>query len=66
MSNLNEEKLPIAPTINNLEIGESADFPVERMNAVRTTANIQGTTQHKKFSCAISDDRTKITVTRTE
>jgi hypothetical protein len=66
MNNNNEEKLPIAPTINSLEIGESAAFPVERMNAVRTTANIQGTTQHKKFSCSISEDRTTITVTRTE
>ena len=36
MSNNNEEKLPIAPTINSLGIGESAAFPVERMNAVRT------------------------------
>lgn len=66
MSNNNEEKLPIAPTINTLEVGQSVAFPIERMNAVRTTANIQGIVQHKKFSCTTTDDRTTITVTRTE
>lgn len=65
MSNKIEEKLPIAPTINALEIGGSATFPSERTNAVRTTANIQGLTQHKVFTCALSEDRTTITVTRT-
>jgi hypothetical protein len=65
MSNKIEEKLPIAPTINALEVGQSATFPSERTNAVRTTANLQGLTQHKMFTCALSDDRTVITVTRT-
>ena len=66
MSNNTEEKIPIAPTINVLEIGESAEFPSERTNAVRTTANLQGLVQHKVFTCALSEDRTKITVTRTK
>lgn len=65
MSNNIEEKLPIAPTINALEVGESAEFPSERVNAVRTTANLQGLTQHKTFKCALSEDRSTITVTRT-
>lgn len=64
MSNNIDEKLPIAPTINALEIGESAAFPSERTNAVRSTANIQGLTQHKEFKCNLNDDRTVITVTR--
>ena len=66
MSNIIDEKLPIAPTINALEVGQSAIFPSERTNAVRSTANLQGLTQHKVFTCALSDDRTTITVTRTE
>ena len=66
MDNKNDEKLPIAPTINALEVGQSAEFPSERTNAVRSTANIQGLTQHKVFTCALSEDRTVITVTRTE
>lgn len=64
MSNKIDEKLPIAPTINALEIGESAAFPSERTNAVRSTANLQGLTQHKEFKCNLNNDRTVITVTR--
>ena len=53
MSNKIDEKLPIAPTINALEVGLSAIFPSERTNAVRSTANLQGLTQHKVFTLRV-------------
>ena len=66
MNNEIETKLPIAPSLKALEIGENVSFPVERNNAVRNAATQLGLVEHKKFTCNISDDRTTITVTRTE
>lgn len=66
MYNEIETKLPIAPTIKALEVGEQATFPVERVNPVRNAATQIGLIQHKVFTCNISDDRKTITVTRTE
>lgn len=65
MNNETLEKLPIAPSIKALEIGESVDFPVERNNPVRNAATQIGLIQHKTFRCNISADRSTITVTRT-
>ena len=65
MDNNKEEKKPILPTLSSLEVGESTVFPVERFNAVRSSAAQAGLAQHKSFSTNISDDRTVITVTRT-
>lgn len=66
MSNETDTKLPIAPSIKALEVGESIGFPVERNNPVRNAATQIGLIQHKVFRCNISEDRTTITVTRTE
>jgi hypothetical protein len=65
MNNETEIKLPIAPSLKALEVGEQVSFPVERNNAVRNTATQLGLTLHMGFTCNISDDRTVITVTRT-
>lgn len=65
MDNKNDEKLPIAPAIKALEINETVTFPVERLNAVRSTATQLGLQHHKSFTCSVSDDRTTITVKRT-
>lgn len=65
MDNKNEEKQPLAPQINALEVGESVTYPIERLNVVRSTSSQLGLMNHKQFSCSISDDRTTITVTRT-
>jgi hypothetical protein len=66
MSNETDTKLPIAPSLKALEIGDHVTFPVERSNIVRNAATQIGLIQHKTFTCNISDDRTTITVTRTE
>lgn len=66
MNNEIETKLPIAPSLKLLEVGESVSFPVERNNAVRNAATQIGLVEHKRYSCNISADRTTITVTRTE
>jgi hypothetical protein len=66
MSNETIEKLPIAPSLKALEIGGHVTFPVERGNIVRNAATQIGLIQRKTFKCNISDDRTTITVTRTE
>lgn len=66
MSNETTEKLPIAPSLKTLEVGEHVTFPVERSNIVRNAATQIGLIQHKVFVCNISEDRTTITVTRTE
>lgn len=65
MSNDLDTKLPIAPSIKSLEIGEHVTFPVERVNPVRNAATQIGLIQHKTFTCNIGDDRTTVTVTRT-
>lgn len=64
MSNETDTKLPIAPSLKALKIGESVTFPVERNNVVRNAATQIGLIQKKKFECNISEDRTLITVTR--
>ena len=66
MSNEIDNRMAIRPQINSLEIGESVTFPSERTQVVRNTATQLGLSDHKKFTCAINDDRTTITVTRTE
>jgi len=66
MSNETEIKLPIAPSLKALEVGEHVTFPVERSNIVRNAATQIGLIQRKTFTCNITDDRTTITVTRTE
>lgn len=66
MNNETDIKLPIAPSLKTLEVGEHVTFPVERSNPVRNAATQIGLIQHKVFVCNISDDRTTITVTRTE
>ena len=64
MSNETDTKLPIAPSLKALKIGESVTFPVERNNVVRNAATQIGLIQKKRFECNISEDRTLITVTR--
>lgn len=66
MNNETDIKLPIAPSLKALEIDEHVSFPVERQNAVRNSATQIGLIQRKTFVCNITDDRTTITVTRTE
>ena len=66
MSNETTEKLPIAPSLKALEVGDHVTFPVERSNIVRNAATQIGLIQRKTFTCNISDDRTTITVTRTD
>lgn len=65
MTNKNDKKLPVAPTINKLEIGESATFPVERMTTVRATATQRALIMGRAYSCLLNEERTAITVTRT-
>lgn len=65
MDNNLDTKLPIAPSIKSLEVGEHVSFPVERQNVVRNASTQIGLIQHKRFQCNISDDRTTVTVTRT-
>ena len=65
MNNETDIKLPIAPSLKSLEIGEHVSFPVERQNAVRNASTQLGLIQRKTFTCNISDDRKVITVTRT-
>jgi hypothetical protein len=37
-----ENKKPITSTLKNLEVGEIASFPIQRMNAVKVTcSNLQ-------------------------
>lgn len=64
MDNKNDNKSPIRPQINALEVGQSVAFSSERTQVVRNTATQLGLSDHKEFKCNISDDRTSITVTR--
>lgn len=59
-------KIAIAPTLVRLEIGETAEYPMQRYNVVRSTCtNISITHPSMRFSTTLDRDSETITVTRT-
>lgn len=47
-----------------LEVGNTADFPVERFDYVRVVASNTGLAMGRKYKTATNRDERKITVTR--
>lgn len=47
-----------------LEVGKTADFPVERLNYVRVISSNVGLTMGRKYKTATKRDERMITVTR--
>ncbi|MDE5945551.1 MAG: hypothetical protein K2G93_08230 [Rikenella sp.] len=55
---------PVRPTIRELQIGDSVEFPIEQQGSVRTAAYELGKRLRRKFVTATVDDDT-YRVTRT-
>ena len=60
MSERSSEKLPVAPVLKSLGVGESAEWPIERVNTVRQTACTLSLTEGLVFSCNV--DRSHRTI----
>lgn len=58
-------KKPVKPIIEGLNVGESAAYPIERIDVVKTTACIVGIKLGRSYSTTISRESRTIEVTRT-
>ena len=61
-----ENLVRILPAIRSLEIGESKDFPIERLKSVRAQASELGVILNRKFRTVSNRDARTVTVTRIE
>ncbi len=64
MNNLNDQKIAIAPTISKLEINETASFPQERYNTVRSTCTNLSIYRDVRYTTRLDRSTRTITVTR--
>ena len=59
-----EENLRIRPAIEQMELNEMQEFPVERLNIVRVYCSDLGATLKRKYKTRKSFDGTKVEVIR--
>lgn len=59
-----ENHLKIRPTLANMEVGESNDFPIEQMRSVRAMASELGVIHDRKYRTRTNRQDRTITVTR--
>lgn len=60
----NNERQPIRPVLEALDIGTSAEYPIERLDVVKSTASILGTKLGRFYSTMIKRESGTIRVTR--
>ena len=60
----NKELQPIRPVLEGMGIGASAEYPIERMDVVKSTASILGTKLGRYYSTKTIRDSRIIRVTR--
>ena len=59
-----EETLPLRPQIRELELGQAINFPIRRMQTVKSTCTDLGTIYSRKFRTKLNREQETITVTR--
>ena len=64
MTKENQEKMPISPTLDALAVGEMAQFPLHRLNAVKNTCSVKRLTHGFKFSTHQNSETCMLEVTR--
>lgn len=64
MTKEKSKKKPIAPTLDGLAVGEMAQFPLHRLNAVKNTCSIKQLTDGLKFSTHMNRETHMLEVTR--
>lgn len=64
MNKKEETKIAIAPTLVKLEINESARFPQERYNTVRSTCTNLSIYRDVRYTTSLDRSTRTITVTR--
>lgn len=60
----NNTRQPISPILKALSIGESVEYPMERLDVVKVTANLLGIKLGRIYSTSIRRDSRTILVTR--
>ena len=55
---------PIRPVLEGLAVGDYTEYPLERMDAVKTTASDIGTKRGRVYSTRIQKESKTIRVTR--
>lgn len=63
---MSENLIKMRPAITKLEVGESKDFPIERLKSVRTQASELGVILNRKFRTVSNREARTVTVTRIE
>ena len=61
---MNEISTKIRPALVSLEVGESMEFPIEKMKSVRTQASELGMILNRQFKTRTNRKTHKIMVTR--
>lgn len=59
-----EEKAPIWPRLRDMQVTESIDFPIKRMNSVKNACSSYGTIYSRQYRTKIDKDKQIILVTR--
>ncbi|MBD5311705.1 MAG: hypothetical protein HDS13_06055 [Bacteroides sp.] len=58
------ENMSITPVLRDLDTGDSAVFPIDRLRSVRTIASEVGVMYNRKFKTSANRVERTITVTR--
>lgn len=66
MSKQVQKKKPVLPTLREMPVGTSTDFPLARFNSVRSSCVIANMQYGERFSTHIDRQANTITVTRVE
>ena len=61
---MNEISTKIRPALVSLEVGESMEFPIEKMKSVRTQASELGMILNRQFKTRTNRETQTIMVTR--
>lgn len=59
-----ENKTPLRSVIRDLSMGESIDFPIDRLQSVKTTCTDLGLIYERKFKTKTNRVKKTISVTR--
>ena len=59
-----EERAPIWPRLRDMQVAESIDFPIKRMNSVKNACSSYGTIYSRQYRTKIDKDKQIILVTR--
>lgn len=61
-----EKNVSLRQTLKEMEVGESAEFPISKVSTMRAIASTMGLELERKYSSRCDKERRIITVTRIE